>query len=51
MNWVFVIFVGLAVLAIGVGLWKFERHVHYDWSYRGMVEQTIHDKVKPEALK
>jgi hypothetical protein len=29
----------------------YERRVHYKLSYKAMVEETIRERVKPEALK
>jgi hypothetical protein len=39
------------VAATGYALWSLERRVHYNWSYKAMVEETIRERVKPEALK
>ncbi len=31
--------------------WQFERKWHYKWSYRSMVQDTVREMVKQEALK
>jgi len=37
--------------AIVYGLWNLERTINYNMSYKSMVEQTVREMVKPEALK
>lgn len=39
------------VILCAYGLWQFERYYHYKLSYRSMVQQTVRDMVKAEALK
>jgi len=33
------------------GMWSCERAVHYNLSYKSMVQQTIRQMVRPEALR
>jgi len=41
-----------ALLVGGVYLsWTFTRQIHYNLVYKSMVEKTVRDMVKPEALK
>lgn len=46
---------GIIVLCLVVGFiygaWTLERKIHYSVSYKCMVEKTIRDMVKEEALK
>ena len=35
----------------GYGVWYLQRTVHYKLSYESMVEQTIREMVKKEALR
>jgi hypothetical protein len=44
-------FLGMGVVATIWGLWQLERYVHYRFSYKSMVEQTVREMVKTEALK
>ena len=39
------------IAAVGYACWQLERHINYTFGYRDMVEQTVRDLVKPEALK
>lgn len=39
------------IAAAGFGLWQLERTIHYKLSYKSMVEQTVRDMVKAEALR
>lgn len=42
----------LIIVAVGgVGLWQLERNIHYSISYKSMVEQTVRDMVKANALR
>ena len=36
---------------IGLGCWYLERKINYSLSYKSMVEQTVREMVKEEALK
>lgn len=39
------------VSSISFGLWKVGKKINYSLGYKTMVEQTIKEMVKPEALK
>lgn len=40
----------VAVILVSLGLWYVGRKIHYAVAYKSMVEQTIREMVKPEAL-
>ena len=42
---------GLLILFAGYSLWKLERTWNYNTSYKSMVQQTVREMVKQEALK
>jgi 3D (Asp-Asp-Asp) domain-containing protein len=41
----------LAVVILAVFLWWLGRYANYSLSYKSMVEETVREMVKPEALK
>ena len=44
----------LSMLMIGLvayGAWSFERYVNYNLSYKALMEQTVREMVKEEALR
>jgi len=41
----------IIVLAFVVGMFFVARTVNYNLSYKGMVQETVREMVKPEALK
>ena len=55
MNSLKYLFIGVVAILIFVlisyGTWQLARAVNYKLSYRSMVQQTIVDMIKPEALK
>jgi hypothetical protein len=44
-------FLAIGLLCLGCAMWRLERHIHFQWSYKSMVEDVVRDMVKPEALK
>jgi hypothetical protein len=38
-------------ILIGIGCWQFARVWNYNLSYKSMVEKTVRDMVKDEALR
>lgn len=48
----FLIIVGfIFIISLGVGSWYLARKVNYAFSYKTLVEETIHERVKTECLK
>jgi hypothetical protein len=48
----FVVVLILFCIGFGIyGIWTFGNTIKYNTSYRKMVEKTVVDMVKPEALK
>ena len=45
------LFVLVCWLSLCYVVWQLERKVHYNWAYRDMVEKTVREMVKQEALK
>ena len=45
------IVVVVIVILIGFLGWNVKRQINYNLSYKSMVEKTVRDMVKPEALK
>lgn len=41
----------ILVAALSFGGWLMSRKVNYHFQYKSMVEQTVREMVKPEALK
>lgn len=41
----------IVVILVTIGIWKMKKHMNYNLMYKGMVEQTVRDMVKSEALK
>lgn len=41
----------LLVIAFGIFMWHVQRKWHYNWSYKSMVQDTVREMVKQEALK
>lgn len=39
------------VICVAIGVYSLKRKVNYNLSYKSMVEQTVKEMVKPEALK
>lgn len=46
-----IVAVVVLVALIGFWGWGVKRKIHYNLGYKALVEQTIKDMVKPEALK
>ena len=43
--------IGLALIAFGLTMWYAARKVNYNFSYKSMVQETVREMVKEEALK
>lgn len=50
-NFILYVLVTIVILAFAIGMWQVVRRCHYNISYKSMVEQTIIEMVREEALK
>ena len=46
-----IVVVFLIVMGIGIGSWFLWRNIHYRLAYEKLVQETVKEMVKPEALK
>jgi DNA-binding transcriptional regulator of glucitol operon len=50
-QWLVVFFIIFMIVGAIIGCWQIKRHFNYTVSYKSMVEETVRQMVKAEALK
>ena len=50
---IYALYLGVIALfiALALGAWAVSRSINYSLSYKSMVQDTVREMVKPEALK